>query len=108
MLTPADLDALLERYEAMAQAARANDWERLAALEREAAALRRQVMERNAGTASAPGALPESVRAVVARGIERVLELDAEIRTHTDPFLSSVSRLLSVGQARKAGDTREA
>ncbi len=36
MLTPATLDALLARYEAMADAARANDWDRLATLEREA------------------------------------------------------------------------
>ena len=95
MLTPADLDALLERYEAMALAAQANGWERLAALEREAAALRRQVMERNSAGGQA-GKLPESVRSVVARGIERVLELDAEIRSHTDPFLASVSKLLKI------------
>ena len=37
MLTLPTLAALLERYEAMAEAARANDWERLSALEREAA-----------------------------------------------------------------------
>lgn len=104
MLTPADLDALLERYEAMAQAARTNDWEQLAALEREAAALRRRVMERNASQ-NAAGTVPESVRAVVARGIERVLELDAEIRSHTDPFLASVSKLLHTGTPRGASAT---
>ena len=43
MLTPAALDALLAHYEAMAEAARANDWERLTAVEREAAALRLQL-----------------------------------------------------------------
>lgn len=102
MLTPADLDALLERYEAMALAARANDWETLAALEREAAALRRQVMARNHASAGAAGALPESVHAIVARGIERVLELDAEIRSHTDPFLASVRKLLNPASARSA------
>ncbi len=40
MLSRPTLDALLARYEAMADAARANDWDRLSALEREAAALR--------------------------------------------------------------------
>ena len=40
MLTHSTLDVLLTRYEAMAEAARANDWDRLAALELEAAALR--------------------------------------------------------------------
>ncbi len=107
MLTPADLDALLERYEAMAEAARANDWEKLAALEREAAALRRQVMARNSDLSLTGSALPESIRAVVARGIERVLELDAEIRSHTDPFLASVSKLLNATGPGGASATQQ-
>ena len=48
MLTQAELDTLLAGYEAMAAAARANDWSQLAALEAELARLRNAVMVRTA------------------------------------------------------------
>lgn len=96
MLTPQDIDTLLTRYEAMADAARANDWDRLAAEEREAAALRQAFIDR---AATAP--LPADA-AVLAAGIHRILELDGEIRTHTDPFLSAVRKLLSGGVRDRA------
>ncbi len=102
MLTPADLDTLIARYEAMAAAARANDWDTLAALEREAAALRNRVMQRSAGQTLAASKLPASAQALLARGIERVLALDAEIRSHTDPFLASVRKLLSADARENA------
>lgn len=96
MLTTQDIDALLDRYEAMADAARANDWDRLAALEREAAALRVAVIERT-GATPAP-----TDNAVIAEGIRRILVLDGEIRTHTDPFLAAVRKLLSGGTRDRA------
>ena len=103
MLTRLLLDALLARYEAMAEAARANDWDRLSALEREAAELRdaaRAGADAAADTATLatlPAAEAESLRA----GIERLLALDAEIRTHADPFLASVRKLLSAGRQER-------
>ena len=103
MLTRSLLDALLARYEAMAEAARANDWDRLSALEREAAELRdaaRAGADAAADTATLatlPAAEAESLRA----GIERLLALDAEIRTHADPFLASVRKLLSAGRQER-------
>ena len=104
MLTRSLLDALLARYEAMADAARANDWDRLSALEREAAELRETARAGADATADAatlatlPPAEAESLRA----GIERLLALDAEVRTHTDPFLASVRKLLAGGRQERA------
>jgi flagellar protein FliT len=92
MLTSTDIDTLLARYEAMADAARANDWDRLSALEREAAALRNTFIAR--ADSSIP--LPADSSAVAER-IGRILELDAEIRSHADPFLAAVRKLLSGG-----------
>jgi len=96
MLTTHDIDTLLARYEAMADAARANDWDRLAAEEREVAALRQAFIDR-----AATSALPAD-GAVLAAGIHRILELDGEIRTHTDPFLAAVRKLLSGGVRDRA------
>ncbi len=103
MLTRLLLDALLARYEAMAEAACANDWDRLSALEREAAELRETARTgADAGAdaatlATLPAAEAESLRA----DIERLLALDAEIRTHADPFLASVRKLLSAGRQER-------
>ncbi|HQZ02155.1 MAG TPA: flagellar protein FliT [Thauera sp.] len=104
MLTRPALDALLTHYEAMAEAARANDWDRLSAVEREAAALRAQLQ---AGAdavrdANALSRLPPAEAAALREGIERLLALDAEIRSHADPFLSSVRKLLSTERQARA------
>ena len=104
MLTHSTLDVLLTRYEAMAEAARANDWDRLAALELEAAALRdtaragADAAAESAALATLPAAEADALRV----GIERLLALDAEIRTHTDPFLASVRKLLAGGRQERA------
>lgn len=96
MLTHTELDTLLARYEAMADAAQSNAWDTLATLEREAATLREAFracgQSTDADTMAALGA-PEA-EALRSR-IERILALDAEIRAHTDPFLVSVRKLLS-------------
>lgn len=104
MLTRPALDALLARYEAMAEAARANDWDRLAALEREAAALRDTVRLGTDATADAAAmaALPPNDADALRSRIERILALDAEIRSHTDPFLASVRKLLAGGRQERA------
>ena len=104
MLTRPLLDALLARYEAMADAARANDWDRLSALEHEAAALRDTA--RASADAAADAATLATLTAAEAEslraGIERLLALDAEIHTHTDPFLASVRKLLAGGRQERA------
>ena len=104
MLTRPLLDALLARYEAMAEAARANDWPRLSALEREAAALRETARAGAdaAADAAALAALPAAEAETLRAGIERLLALDAEIRTHADPFLASVRKLLASGRQERA------
>ena len=104
MLTRSDLDALIARYDAMAEAARANDWDRLSALEREAAALREaaQAGADAAADITALAALPADEAAALRAGIERLLALDAEIRTHADPFLASVRKLLAGGRQERA------
>lgn len=104
MLTRPALDALTARYEAMAEAARANDWDRLSALEREAAGLR-EAARADADAATAPAAqsaLPAAELAALRKGIERILALDAEIRSHADPFLASVRKLLAAGRQERA------
>lgn len=100
MLTQAELDTLLAGYEAMAAAARANDWSQLAALEAELARLRNAVMVRTAQADANAAALPAEQQQALAAGIARILELDAEIRTHTDPFLASARKFLS-GRSRE-------
>lgn len=106
MLTLPTLAALLDRYEAMAVAARANDWECLSALERDAAALREAARAgadaRATDDATALAKLPPADAAKLREGVERLLALDAEIRSHTDPFLSSVRKLLSAGRQERA------
>lgn len=101
MLTRPLLDKLIAHYEAMAEAARANDWDRLSALEREAAALR-DTARAGADAAAAQPPLPAADAAALRPGIERLLALDAEIRTHADPFLASVRKLLSAGRQERA------
>ncbi len=104
MLTRPCLDALLIRYEAMAEAARANDWDRLSVLEREASALREAARAGAdaASNAAALDALPAGEAAALRAGIERLLALDAEIRSHADPFLASVRKLLAGGRQERA------
>lgn len=100
MLTQAELDTLLAGYEAMAAAAQANDWSQLASVEAELARLRNAVMARTAQADATAAALPAEQQQALAAGIARILELDAEIRSHTDPFLASARKFLS-GRSRE-------
>lgn len=91
MLRPETCRQLLALYEAMAEAARANDWDRLAELEAASAQLRDAAI---AAPAAATAIADEAQRDMAAM-IGRMLELDAEIRTHALPFLESTRKLLS-------------
>jgi flagellar protein FliT len=73
----------------MVEAARAGDWERLIELEAGVARLRDTLMALPAETGLGP--------ADVARRrqlIERILDDDAEIRRHTEPWMEHVRHLL--------------
>ncbi|THF64153.1 flagellar protein FliT [Pseudothauera rhizosphaerae] len=91
MLTPQNAARLLTIYEDMAVAARHNDWDRLAELEPQAAAVRA------ADDSTPPGAaaLPEDSARALAAVIRRIQVLDAEIRSHAEPARDAARKLLS-------------
>lgn len=91
MLTLEQGARLLDLYDAMALAARDNDWERLAALGTDAQALREAAANdlRPAGTLSPPD------QEKLAATIQRILQLDQQIREHAEPALESTRKLLS-------------
>jgi flagellar protein FliT len=79
----------------MDEAAQANDWDRLIGLERSVAALRDTLMsmDDNAG-------LTEDELGRKAELIRRILDDDAEIRRHTEPWMEQVRQFLG-GNARR-------
>lgn len=81
----------------MVEAARAQEWERLVALESSVAALRDSLMtedDRN-------GDLSDSERMLKAALIQRILDDDAEVRRHTEPWMEHVRQLLGEGAKRR-------
>ncbi|THF65704.1 flagellar protein FliT [Pseudothauera nasutitermitis] len=89
MLTSTEANRLLSLYEAMLGVARDNDWDRLAELQQQAADLRDQSQAR------APLELTHADQEAVTATLQRILELDREIRTHAEPALESTRKLLS-------------
>jgi flagellar protein FliT len=80
----------------MVEAARANDWERLADLEGNVAALRDSLMDEDDNTSLS---LPELD---LKHGlIQRILDDDAEIRRHTEPWMEQVRRFLGGRTSRE-------
>lgn len=77
----------------MVDAARANDWDQLVDLERHVASLRSTLLS-DENTALAPGELAEKRRL-----IQDILQDDAEVRRHTEPWMEQVRCFL--------GDTRQ-
>lgn len=95
------MPAPLEIYEQMCalsarmvEAARAHDWDRLIELERAVGGLR-DVLMQEGGAAAESSEETERRRAL----IRRILEDDAEIRRHTEPWMEKVRRFLA-GNAR--------
>lgn len=76
---------------AMAEAARAQRWDRLAELEAGVARLR------DALAAASPVALGPQERDAKARLIRGILENDAEVRRHTEPWMEHVCAFLAAG-----------
>jgi flagellar protein FliT len=79
----------------MVEAARANDWDRLVDLERSVAGLRSTLIQDSANGDSQPHEAERKRRL-----IQRILQDDAEVRLHTEPWMEHVRRFLS-GNVRK-------
>jgi len=81
----------------MAQAAAANDWDRLVMLERDCAGLARRLeAERQ------PVRLTETERSRKMALIRRILEDDAEVRRHTEPWMEQVRQFLGGGARERS------
>ena len=87
---------IISRYEEicalsaqMVAAARASDWEQLVLLEHSVAALRDSLMPEDDNSA-----LSELERESKARMIQRIIEDDAEVRRHTEPWMDNLRHLL--------------
>ncbi|MCX8087003.1 MAG: flagellar protein FliT [Rhodocyclaceae bacterium] len=99
------MSAQIELYEQMCalsakmvEAARAHDWERLVDLERAVAALRDTLMRES--EAQSDPRIVERKREL----IQRILQDDAEIRRHTEPWMEQVRRFLSSGAKKRQID----
>jgi flagellar protein FliT len=84
----------------MARAARGAQWERVVALEHKVAHLRDTL------ALTVPVTLTEAERAGKARLIRQILDDDAEVRRHTEPWLEHVRAYL--GAARRDSDPARA
>lgn len=82
----------------MADAARANDWETLVRLERSVAALRDTLPNND-------DSLSEAELQQKALLIQRILDDDAEIRRHTEPWMDLVCRFLGNGAQQRQTQT---
>lgn len=81
----------------MVDAAQANNWDRLVALERRVAALRNELIASDASLAlSTPELLHKQSL------IQQILEDDAEIRRHTEPWMERVRHFLGTQKSRPA------
>lgn len=79
----------------MVDAARENDWDRLVTLERQVAELRHQLQPYDE--------LPLSMAEIEHKRnlIQRILDDDAEVRRHTEPWMEQVRRFLGAGTAQR-------
>lgn len=78
----------------MAEAARAKDWDTLRLLARSVAALRDSLTDNDES-------LSDAELQKKALLIQRILDDDAEIRRHTEPWMEHVCRFLGNGAARR-------
>ena len=86
-----EMNALSSR---MAEAARAKDWETLSILARSVAALRNSLPDND-------DCLSDAELQKKAVLIQRILDDDAEIRRHTEPWMEHVCRFLGSGATRR-------
>lgn len=79
----------------MVAAAQTQDWDRLVELERAVSALRDKLMTDDGGN------LDENERTAKAALIQRILDDDAEIRRHTEPWMEHVRKFLGDGARQR-------
>lgn len=79
----------------MVQAAQAHDWEQLVDLERSVSSLRNSL----AGEDESLGSTDD--RTLKAALIQRILDDDAEIRRHTEPWMEHVRQFLGDGARQR-------
>jgi flagellar protein FliT len=91
MLTLENATRLLAIHEEMTVAAQHNDWDRLAELERGAAA----ICAADDGTPPDAASLPADDAHALAETIRRIQALETEIRCHVEPAHESARKLLS-------------
>lgn len=99
----ASMSSQIKRYEEigalsaqMVEAARAQDWQRLIALEKCVTELRNALM-----TDDDNDKLTEPERRMKAALIQRILDDDAEIRRHTEPWMEHVRQYLDDANKRR-------
>ncbi len=85
----------------MVDAARANDWDSLVELERHVAALRDKLIATDASLALSTPDLQHKQSL-----IQQILEDDAEIRRHTEPWMERMRQFLDTPNAQHTPPTR--
>lgn len=102
MATMHPMPSQIELYEEMSalsaqmvEAARANEWDHLIVLEQRVAALRQMLMADDGSPLTSADI--EVKRAL----IQRILDDDAEIRRHTEPWMEQVRRFLGSSTRRQ-------
>lgn len=80
----------------MVDAARANDWESLITLESAVAVLRGKLMSEDSNVDLTDAELERKTRL-----IQRILEDDAEVRRHTEPWMEQVRKFLGSGAKQR-------
>ncbi len=83
----------------MVEAARTSDWERLIDLERAVASLRETLIREPEN-----GAMPPEEAERRRELIRRILQDDAEVRRHTEPWMERVRRFLAGGARKRQVD----
>lgn len=78
----------------MVEAAQCQDWDRLVALETAVSTLRNTLIEDNANVAAGERELKSTL-------IQRILDNDAEIRRHTEPWMEHVRQFLGDGVKKR-------
>ncbi|HEX8988905.1 MAG TPA: flagellar protein FliT [Rhodocyclaceae bacterium] len=99
--------ARIEKYEEigelsakMVEAARTQDWDRLVSLEQAVSVLRDALMSGTDDIAD----MTDAEKNVRASLIQRILDDDAEIRRHTEPWMEHVRKFLETANNRRRID----
>lgn len=80
----------------MVAAARANDWDRLAELDRQMTATREAIARQ-----PEDGALDDAALLRRAALISAILQNNGEVRRHVDPWMASTRKLLASGERER-------